>query len=75
MKTLTVDDLSFNAELNGNAMAGVRGGIANLYASPQVAPGEPYPLPFNLDEILKSFPNVVLPWTRRSGIDPAVAIL
>ncbi len=75
MKTLTVYDLSFNEELNGNAMADVRGGIADLYASPQIAAGEPYPLPFNLDEMLKSFPNVVLPWTRRNGIDPAVAIL
>ena len=75
MRTLTVDDLSLNEELNCNAMAGVRGGRADLYASPQVAPGEPYLLPFDLNEILKSFPNVVLPWTRRNGIDPAVAIL
>ena len=75
MKTLTIKDLSFNDELNRNGTAGVRGGMAELYASPQVAPGEPHPLPFNLDEVLKRFPGVALPWMGPNGVDPRVAVL
>ena len=75
MKTLTIKDLSFNDELNRNGMAGVRGGMADLYAPPQIAPGEPHPLPFNLDEVLKRFPGVALPWMGPNGVDPRVAVL
>jgi hypothetical protein len=63
MTTLTINDLSRNEEMDRDGMAGVRGGDS------QLAPGEPYPYAYKLDQILKLLPDAVRPWSGPIRVD------